>query len=186
MKKTLKTLVLKTVTASSVKLNAPATRIGLGFDLVAAYPADALSTGHIPVSRDPEPEQDSGSRQERPATQMQPQMRSVRATAETSGRSAGCLSFPGSSALRRPPSRTPPTVGWLQTKRTVTAGRNATSSGSNSRFSAFPLVSGVGLSGLPVVLGLQNRLGCDCQSPDRGDDQRTTSREARHATAAGK
>jgi hypothetical protein len=186
MKKTLKTLVQKTVSASSVKLNVAADRIGLGFG-VALYPAEPLSPRHIQVSHDPELLSDSGPRQERPATQMREQMRTVRATAGTSGRSAGCLSFPGSSALRRPPSHTPPTVGWRsETKRTAAAGRSANYSGRNSEFDALPPASGVGVTGLPVVLGLQNRLGCDCQSPDRGDDQRTTTREARYATAAGK
>jgi hypothetical protein len=186
MKKTLKTLVQKTVSANSVKLSVAADRIGLGFGL-ALYPAEPLSPRHIQVSHDPELLSDSGPRQERPATQMREQMRTVRATAETSGRSAGCLSFPGSTAHRRPPSHTPPTSGWRnETKRTAAAGRNANGSGSNSRLATFPPVSGVGVTGLPVVLGLQNRLGCDCQSPDRGDDQRTTTREARHATAAGK
>ena len=187
MKKTLKTLVLKTVSTSSVKLNVAADRIGLGFDL-AAYPADPLSPRPVQGSHDPEPEQDSGSRQERSALQMREQMRAVGATVGSSGRSAGCLSFPGSSAHRRPPSHTPPTVGWqVWTNRTVAAGRSAIASGSHSRLRPFPTAGGVGMASFPVVLGLpQNRLGCDCQSPDRGDDQRTTTREARYATAAGK
>lgn len=120
--------------------------------------------------------------------QMREQMRAVGATVGSSGRSAGCLSFPGSSAHRRPPSHTPPASGWqVWAKRTVAAGRNATDAGSNSRFRAISPVGGVGVTGFPVVLGLpQNRLGRDCQSPDRGDDQTTTTREARSATAAGK
>lgn len=185
MKKTLKTLVTKTVTASSVKLTAPADRIGLGFAL-AYDPADPLSPRPIHGSHDPVPEQGSGFRQERPAEQMREQMRAG-ATVGSAGRSAGCLSFPGSSAHRRPPSHTPPASGWqVWAKRAVAAGRNATTLGSNSQLRAFSPVGGVGVAGFPVVLGLQNRLGCDCQSPDRGDDQRTTTREARYATAAGK
>jgi hypothetical protein len=185
MKKTLKTLVLNTATASSVKLTAPAKRIGLGFDL-AAYPADPLSQRPIQGSHDPEPEQDSGSRQERSAMQMREQMRADAPVGST-GRSAGCLSFPGSSAHRRPPSHTPPASGWqVWAKRTVAAGRSANDSGSNSRSQAFPTVGGVGVANFPVVLGLQNRLGCDCQSPDRGENPKPTTREARYATAAGK
>lgn len=186
MKKTLKTLVTKTVTASSVKLTAPADRIGLGF-VLAYYPADPLSPRPIQGSHDPVPEQGSGDRQERPAEQMREQMRAG-ATVGSTGRSAGCLSFPGSSAHRRPPSHTPPASGWqVWAKRTVAAGRSANDSGSNSRSVAFPTVGGVGVASFPVALGLpQNRLGCDCQSPDRGDDAKATTREARFATAAGK
>jgi hypothetical protein len=186
MKKTLKTLALMTAKTNGVKLNVAADRIGLGFDL-ATYPAATLSPRPVQGSHDPEPEQDSGPRQARPAEQMREQMRAVRATVGDSGRSAGCLSFPGSSAHRRPPSHTPPASGWqVWAKRTVAAGRSAIASGSHSRLRPFPTAGGVDVAGFPVVLGLQNRLGCDCQSPDRGDDQRTTTREARYATAAGK
>ena len=185
MKKTLKTLALLTAKTTGVKPAVAADRIGLGFDL-AMYPADPLSPRPVQGPLDPAPEQGSGSRQERPAEQMREQMRAG-ATVGSAGRSAGCLSFPGSSAHRRPPSHTPPASGWqVWAKRTVAAGRSATNAGSNSRSAAFPTVGGVGVAGFPVVLGLQNRLGCDCQSPDRGDDQTTTTREARSATAAGK
>ena len=185
MTKTLKTLVLKTATVAGVKLTAKTGRIGL---VVAQYPAAPLSQGHIPVSHDPEPNADSGSRQERPAVQMREQMRPAGATAGTSGRSAGCLSFPGSSALRPPTASTGhSTVEWrATTKRAVAAGRLAGTFGSNpGGFPSRP-ARDTSVASFPVVLGLQNRLGCDCQSPDRWDDQRTTTREARYATAAGK
>jgi hypothetical protein len=187
MKKTLKTLALKTAKTNGVKPTVAADRTGLGFDL-AAYPADSLSPRPIQGSHDPVPEQVPGDRQERPAEQMREQMRAVRATVGSSGRSAGCLSFPGSSAHRRPPSHTPPASGWqVWAKRTVAAGRSAIGSGSNSRSVSFPTVGGVGVASFPVTLGLpQNRLGRDCQSPDRGDDRGATTREARYATAAGK
>ena len=185
MTKTLKTLVLKTATVAGVKLTAKTGRIGL---VVAQYPAEPLSQGHILVSHDPEPNADSGSRQERPAVQMREQMRPVGATVGTSGRSAGCLSFPGSPALRPPTaSLRTSTVEWrATTKRAVAAGRFAVALGSNPGGSTSRPTCGASVASFPVVLGLQNRLGCDCQSPDRWDDQRTTTREARYATAAGK
>jgi len=48
MATTLKTLVLKTATVASVKLAAPADRIGLG-RVVATYPAEVLSQGQFPL-----------------------------------------------------------------------------------------------------------------------------------------
>ena len=179
MTKTLKTLVLKTAKLAGVVLAAKSGRIGLV--VVAQYPAEALS-------HDSEPNADSGSRQERPAEQMREQMRPVSATVGTSGRSAGCLSFPGSPALRPPTaSLRTSTVEWrATTKRAVAAGRFAVALGSNPGGSTSRPTCGASVASFPVVLGLQNRLGCDCQSPDRGDDQRTTTREARYATAAGK
>jgi hypothetical protein len=188
MIKTLKTLVLKTVQANSVKLSAPADRIGLGLG-VAQYPAEPLSPGQVHLSN-PEPESDSGSRQERPAMLMREHMRMVGATAGTSGRSAGCLSFPGSSAHRRPPSFSgflASVAGWRNaTKRTAASGRIAGSHGSNSGLNTMTPSGGSSVTGFPVVLGLRNQVGRDCQSPAWGDDRRTTKWEACHATAAGK
>ncbi len=55
--KTLKTLVLKTVTVTGVKLATPADRIGLGLGVAPAYPTDNLSPGQFPMPHNPEPEQ---------------------------------------------------------------------------------------------------------------------------------
>lgn len=98
---TLKTLVLKTVTVSSVKLTTPADRIGLGFgdDLVAVYPADVLSPGQFPLPHNPGLETGLGNRQDPSAMRLHPQAQAM-ATAEPPAGRVGSSSVPGSSAQR--------------------------------------------------------------------------------------
>lgn len=146
--------VTKTVTAASVKLTAPADRIGLGFGAGHANPADFLSLGHFPTPRNPEPEP-LRSRQDQSATQMPRQMRPDGTKvpyAVPPASSAGCLR-PGSSAVR---------VSWR-----VTA-------------------TDLSRSCLPTVSAVRNRLGRDCQSPDRFVGNHGLTREAVSAPAAGK
>jgi len=171
--KTLKTLVLKTVTVGSAKLPTPADRIGLGFTVVATYPAEVLSSGQFPLPHNPEPEQNLGSRQELSAMQMHEQMQVV-ATAAAPAGSAGCLPNPGSSAVRSSWSRSPQSfTGWRLTTKQV------------------------GRASFHAGAGLLPRLGRDCQSPSRRDDRQppSASGDARaslrtweliRATAAGK
>lgn len=186
---TLKTVVLKTVSVG-VKLPTPADRIGLGLAAVATNPADFLSRGRFPLPPNPVPEAYRAPRQESPAMRMHPQTQSVALTAAPAG-SAGC-SIPGSSARRRPSPLARPTSGWRVTaKWAAAAGRlvlgndTTTPAGSESRAS------------FPGFEGRQNRIGRDCQSPDRIDDHRTpdasdsagrhsAAREAGRLTAAGR
>ena len=161
--KTLKTLVLKTVTVSSVKLTTPADRIGLGALVVAAYPAEVLSQGQFPLPPNPEPAPNLGSRQELHAMQTHMPMHAGATAATPAGR-AGLLN-PGSSACRRHRS-------FTTTKRATAAGRLAISTGLTTGS-----VSGL----LPATKGrarahdadhcLPGRIGSDCQSPDRRDDR---------------
>lgn len=88
MATTLKTLVLKTATVTSVKLGAPADRIGLGRD-VASVPAGVLS---------PRPSNSGGPRQVDSAMRMHQEP-----AAATEPRLAGRYR-PGSSASRWPDS----------------------------------------------------------------------------------
>jgi hypothetical protein len=188
MTKTLKTLVSNTVLANSVKLNATAGRIGLGLAVVGRYPAEPLSPEQPPLLHGPDSDSDSVSRQECPAMQMRPQMQTGNATGATAG-SAGRLSFPGSSARRRPPSFTGrPSWGWCgATKRATAAARSAANPGNNSGFAVLPPAGGKCGASFPVAFSLQmNRIGRDCQSPDRGETAKSTLREVRHAPATGK
>jgi len=142
-----KTLVLKTVTASGVKLPAPADRIGLGAMVVAGYPMDLLSSGQFPLPHNPEPENGAGSRQEPSTMHHREAMREMATTAAPAG-SAGCLNVPGSVSVRSVCSFTGlPITGWRGTgKRT-------------------------GRAKPPASAGRHVRIGCDCQSPDRKDDR---------------
>ncbi len=88
MATTLKTLVLKTVTVGSVKLTAPADRIGLGLVAVATYPADVLSPWQFPLPHSPRSEANPGCRQERSATHRRQSMRAM-ASAEAPAGPAG-------------------------------------------------------------------------------------------------
>ncbi len=90
--------VQKTVTVASVKLTAPADRIGLGFGAVLAYPADNLSQGQFPVPHNPEPEQ-LRSRQVGSAARMRKQTRTSDPDAVPPVGPTGCLT-PGSPAVR--------------------------------------------------------------------------------------
>jgi hypothetical protein len=143
--------VTKTATVASVKLTAPADRIGLGFDAGQAYPTDILSPGHNSV---PNPVPEPGSRQDRSAEQMRMQLHTGGSDVVPPAGSAGCLCLPGSSAVG---------VTWR-----VTA-----TDPSRNRF--------------PQVRVVNLRLGRDCQSPDRSDDNKASLRtEASSAAAAAK
>ncbi len=146
--------VTKTVTAASVKLTAPADRIGLGFDAGHVYPADSLSLGHFPTPHNPEPEP-LRSRQEKSETLMRKQTRpdgTKVPDAVPPASSAGCLSS-GTSAVR---------VCWrvaaIDTRRCC----------------------------LPTVSANRNRLGSDCQSPDRFSGKHSLMREAASVATVGK
>ena len=153
--------VLQTVKVTSVKLAAPADRIGLGFGEGQHYPtADSLSQkGRFPTSPNPEPEQ-VRSRHGQSATQMRKQMRTGTPDAVPPASLAGCLP-PGPRAAR---VAWPLTVGESWLVRSTDHSRNH----------------------LPKVRVVRVRLGSDCQSPDRQDDKRALLREVAPATAAGK
>jgi hypothetical protein len=194
MTKTLKTLVLKTVTVGGVKLLIPADRIGLGFTAVATYPAEVLSSGQFPLPPNPEPEPNVGPRQEPSAMQMHPQMQAG-ATAAAPAGSAGCL-FPGSTAGSRPWSWLwSPAEGTRATAKRAAAGRLASATGLTGGSRGLPADSG--RSRFPGFSGPLPQVGRDCQSPDRDDDRRTPDArrsptgfrgawEATPAAAAGK
>jgi hypothetical protein len=164
--KTLKTLVLKTATVTGVKPATPADRIGLG--LRVAYPTDNLSQGLFPMPHNPEPEQ-VRSRQ---LSAMQPRMRWHEGhDAVPPASSAGC--FPGASAVRFASSCATRFTGWQRTMRTAATGRNRVAVTSRTR--------------VPGERRHNNRLGRDCQSPDRlRDKQAFASRKASSIAAAGK
>ena len=155
--KTLKTLVLKTATVTGVKPAAPADRIGLGLDVVRAYPMDNLSQGLFPMPHNPEPEQVRS----RELSAMQPRMRwQAGDDAVPPAGSAGC--FPGASAVRFASSDASRFTGWQRTTRTAATGRTR----AVRRF-AVPSRTHV-----PGDLRHNDRLGRDCQSPDRLRDKR--------------
>ena len=180
--KTPTTVVLKTVSVS-VKLPTPADRIGLGL-AAGATTADSLSRGRLSLPPNPAPEAYREPRQESPAMRMQPQTQSV-ATAAAPAGSAGCL-VPGSSARRRLASFSRPSSGWRgTTKWAAAAGRLATDTGLAGNRFANPAGSENRVR-FPGSSGLHNRIGRDCQSPDRDDDHQTpdASRSAgRHPAA---
>jgi len=162
--KTLKTLVLKTATVTGVKLATPADRIGLGLDVVRAYPMDNLSQGLFPMPHNPEPEQ-VRSRQ---LSAMHPRMRHASDDAVPPASSAGC--FPGASAVRFATNDASRFTGWQRTMRTAATGRNRLAVTSRTH-----------------VLGdlrHHDRLGSDCQSPDRLGDKRTTAIKSVRSIAA--
>lgn len=171
MATTLKTLVLKTATATGVKPAAPADRIGLGLVAVATYPADGLSPS-------PGSEPNPGRRQPLSAAHRQPSMRAM-ATADAPAGPAG-RSVPGSPAHRRPSSATLRLSSrWQQvaTKRPADAGRVAlaTTPAAVRRRAR-----------VPAAASLRTRFGSDCQSPDRVDDRRFATTDTRPTAAAGK
>jgi len=157
----LKNLVLKTATANSVKLLAPADRIGQGLMAVATYPAEVLSPGQFSLPHCPDSEANPGGvRQELSAELMrvhQPAM----ATAELPAGPAG-RPVPGSSAARWPWSFT----GLLKPRSSRATKRQT------SRVC------------LPKPLRACERIG-DCQSSDRRNDRRAAhSGETRSNAAA--
>lgn len=95
MATTLKTLVLKTATVTSVKLGTPADRIGLGRKAVATYPAVVLSPGHLPMPE--RPSNPDGHWQALSAHSMR--MATAMPPASSAGRAGS-----GSSARQRPQS----------------------------------------------------------------------------------
>jgi hypothetical protein len=158
----LKTELTKTATVTSVKLAAPADRIGLGFGAGLAYPADSLSSsqsvGRFPTPHNPEPEQ-VRSRQDKSAALMRMHRRTgVPNTVPPAG-SAGCFP-PGPRAVR---------VSWL-----LTVGANRWAGVTDPSRNRNPKT---------CVRLRQDR---DCQSPVRSDEKHGLSREAVTAAAAGK
>lgn len=141
------TLVSKTVTVGSFELSTPADRIGVGFTVVATDPAEVLSPGQFPLPHNPEPEPNTGSRQEPSVMQMREHMHRI-ATAAASVSGAGCLCIPGSSAVR---------AGWSSTALPLAGWRCA----------AKP----AGRACSHAAASLLARIGSDCQSPDRRDDR---------------
>jgi hypothetical protein len=167
--KTLKTLVLKTATVTGVKLATPADRIGLGLSVVySAHPTDNLSQGHFPMPRNPEPNQ-VRSRQ---LSAMQPRMRWRGDDAVPPAGPAGCV--PGVSAVRSAPSSSSRFTGWLRTRRTAAKGRAICRFAVTSR------------THVPSDVHHHDRLGRDCQSPDRSGDKRLAKRGVSSAATAGK
>ncbi len=163
--KTLKTLVLKTATVTGVKLATPADRIGLG--LVATYSTDNLSPGHV-LPRNPEPEQVRSRQLSAMPTRMRWQGDDVVPPAGP----AGCV--PGVSAVRFASRSTSRFTGWLRTARTAAISRAI------CRFAA---PSRTHVSG---EVHHHDRLGRDCQSPDRSGDKRLATRSVSSAATAGK
>ena len=163
--KTLKTLVLKTATVTGVKLATPADRIGLGLGVVRAYPMDNLSQGLFPMPHNPEPEQVRS----RELSAMQPRMRWHEGhDAVPPAGPAGC--FPGASAVRFATNDASRFTGWQRTTRTAATGRNR-----------------VAVTSRTHVLGdlrHHDRLGRDCQSPDRLGDKRTIATKSVCSIAA--
>jgi hypothetical protein len=152
-----------TATVTSVKLAAPADRIGSGFGAGQNYPVDSLSFlspgGRFPTPTNPAPEQ-GRSRQGQSATHMRKQTRTDSPGTVPPASLAGCL----------PPGPRAADVSWP-----LTVGESSSVSAiDHSR------------NHLPKVRVVRVRLGSDCQSPDRTDDKRALLREVAPATAAGK
>ena len=154
----LKTEQTKTATVTSVTLAAPADRIGLGFGMGLAYPADPLSPGCFPAPHNPEPEQ-VRSRQGKSAPQMRKQMRTGVPNTVPPASSAGCFP-PGPRAVR---------VSWLLT---VDANR-------------WVVVTDPSRNRNPKTCVRLPRLS-DCQSQARSDEKHGLTREAAPIAAAGK
>lgn len=172
---TLKTLVLKTATVTGVKPATPADRIGLGLVPAAtAYPTDNLSPGQFPLPQNPEPEQ-LGSRQGLSVSRMRMHLRAAAEAVPPVG-STGCPSAPGFTAGRSAPSASLPTVGWQRTTRAAAGGTTH----------AGCLHADPSRDRSPGDLRHDDRLGRDCQSPDRTSGKRNTTREVISAATAGK
>ncbi|MDB5306606.1 MAG: hypothetical protein JWO38_808 [Gemmataceae bacterium] len=187
MATTLKTLVLKTVTAGSVKLTAPADRIGQGLAVDVAYPAEVLSQGQFPLPHNPGSEPNPGSRTELSAPQLREQMRVVAPTVAPAG-PAGCPA-PGSSAHRRPSSFTHHlSARWhrVAAKRPAAAGRTTTATGIPAAATVVTTDAVQSRASFPAALFGVDRFGSDCQSPDRRDDRWPATWETTPTAAAGK
>ena len=166
--KTLKTLVLKTATVTGVKPATPADRIGLG--LVVAHPTDNLSPGHFLVPQNPEPNQVRSRQLSAMPSRMRWQGGDVVPPAGPAG------SFPGASAVRFASSRSTRFTGRLRTMRTAANGRT------------LPVcrVAVISRTHVPGDVHHHDRLGRDCQSPDRSSDKRLATRGVSSAATAGK
>jgi len=166
--KTLKTLVLKTATATGVKLAAPADRIGLGFGV--AYPMDNLSPGHFPMPHNPEPE----PVRSRQLSAMLPRMRwqSVNGAVPPAS-SAGW--FPGAPAVR-----------FTSIAASLSGGWQATRPAAIDRIRAVCRLADPSRTHVPGDSCFLDRLGRDCQSPDRSGDKRIATRGVSSAATAGK
>ena len=169
--KTLMTLVLKTAKVTGVKLATPADRIGLGFGVAyPAHPTDNLSPGHVSLPHHPEPEQ---VRSWQELSAMRPQMRwQAGNNAMPPAGPAGCV--PGVSAVR------------FASSATRFAGRLATRTAAGGRTLPVCRLASPGRTRVPGDLRHNNRLGRDCQSPDRFSDKRIATRDASSAAMAGK
>jgi hypothetical protein len=166
--KTLETQVLKTATATGVKLAAPADRIGLGFGV--AYPMDNLSLGHVPVPHNPEPEQ-VRSRQ---LSAMPARMRwqSVNGVVPPAS-SAGW--FPGVSAVR-----------FTSIAASLSGGSRGMRTAAIDRTRAVRRFADPSRTRVPGDSCFLDRLGRDCQSPDRSGDKRIATRGVSSTATAGK
>jgi hypothetical protein len=171
--KTLKTVVQKTVTVASVKLNTTADRIGQGLRSSTAYPMDNLSPGQIPLPQYPEPEQ--ARVQQLSIAHMRMQMRAGKRAVPPASL-AGCPSVPGFTAVEFASSFARSLRGWQRTKQTAATGRShkVCLSADNSRAS------------FPGDLSSDDRFGCDCQSPSRNSHKQIAIRKVNSATAAKK
>jgi hypothetical protein len=174
--KTLKTVVLKTVTVTGVKLGTPADRIGQGLVAPdAAYPTDNLSRGQIPLPPNPEPE--AARERQLSAVRMREQMHRRAGDAVPPASSAGCLSAPGFTAGRFVWSfGASPATGWRPATRTAAAG--------GARAASLP--ADPSRASFPGDLRHDDRLGRDCQSPDRSGGKWVARWEVCPAAAAGK
>lgn len=171
--KTLKTVMLKTVTVTSAKLGTPADRIGLGLSASNAYPMDNLSLGQFPKPQNPEPEQVGV--QQLSSTHMRMQMR-VGNRAVPPASLAGCPSVPGSRAVRFTSPRAISVSGWHRATQTAATGRTQTVC-----LSADP-----NRANFPGDLRHDDRFGSDCQSPNRNSDKQIAKRGVSLEVAAKK
>ena len=171
--KTLKTVVLKTVTVTSLKLAAPADRIGQGLRASNAYPMDNLSLGQNPLPLNPEPEQVRVRQMSK--TQMRKQMRAGdRAVPPTS--SVGCPSSPGFTAVSVTSLNALSLAGWQRATKTVATGRTQ----------KVCLFAEHGRANFPGDLDHDDRFGSDCQSPNRNSDKQIAIRGVNPAAIAKK
>jgi len=173
--KTLKTLVLKTVTVTGVKLATPADRIGLGLVGSNAYPMDNLSQGQFPLPPNSEPEQ--AREWQLSTSQMRKHLRAGDSAVPPAS-SVGSPSSPGVSAGRFSSPAAIPFMGWQREMRTTGTATGRTHATRGLRLTAEP-----SQVHCPGDLLHSDRLGCDCQSPDRTSDKRIAIQVNLTATA---
>lgn len=166
--KTLENQVQKTATVTGVKPAAPADRIGLGCGFAATYPTDNLSPGLFPMPHNPAPEQ-ARSREELSTMPSRMRWPSGGDTRTPAG-STGC--FPGTPAVWFALPRASRFTGWQRTMRTAATGRCRLADPGRTHDSG--------------DLRPDNRLGRDCQSPDRFRDKRVATRIVSSTAIAGK